>query len=221
MSIIKGNTKQVDVMEITSNGVRPTYCLSGLNWGLLQEVKTKIDAKKHWWAGPWKKQMAFVTRTIRNWPLIFSASLHIDKCYFTATLKSRIEDGKSLNGEGTDSILTPSLERTASKNAISTDVNVDTSALNLQIGTSSGESRLQLQLWDSHISRADFVKNGVQWMKNNYDIVQSDNCKEFYGEHVTFSPNMDHVTWFHIDGEEFEAKDIEIKLLRNKLKLFH
>lgn len=206
MAIIKGKTKQTDVIEIATEGVRPTYCLSGLNWGLLQTVKTKIDAKKHWWAGPWKKQMSFVTRTLRNWPTIFSACFNIDGIDIKSESDILDDDLQSVGGERTENL---------SKTGL-----VNASSVNLQIGSIGGKSLLHLQLLEAGISRTDFISSGIRWMKNNYDIVRTDSHRELFGEQLRLSPKMNDVTWFHIDGEEFEAKEIEVRVLKNKLQFF-
>ena len=224
LAIVKGNTKHMDVIEITTDGVRPTYSLSGLTWGLHQEVKQKIDAKKHWWAGPWKKEMAFVTRTVRNWPAYYSAFLDIDGCAVDMTL----ELNNGANNGATDShgpkrndSMVPSHLENHLKDKKSISFNSDMCALNLEITDFHGNSMLHVQLLGSDLQRADFIANGIKWMKNNYNIVQSVDAKEFLGEQVKLCPRMDYVTFFHIDGEEFEAKDVSLKLLKNKLCFFN
>jgi len=224
LAIVKGNTTRMDVIEITSDGVRPTYSLSGLTWGLLQEVKQKIDAKKHWWAGPWKKEMAFVTRTVRNWPSYYSALLGIDGC--AVDMKSDLKNGgnngvtDSQDPRRDDSVVPSHLENQF-KDKMSISLNSDMCALNLEIGDFHGNSMLHVQLLGSDMQRADFIANGIKWMKNNYNIVQYVDSKEFHGEQVKLCPRMDYVTFFHIDGEEFEAKDISLKLLKDKLCFFN
>ena len=221
MAIIKGTTRHIDVIEIASDRVRPTYCLSGLNWGLFQEVKAKIDAKKHWWAGPWKRQMAFITRTLRNWPSFYSAELNFDGCGIDKIpeLYSEVESGvvQSSDRIKNDALL-PSSE--TSKDDKTPSINTDMCTMNLQIGKDQGDSKLHIQLLDSNILRADFITNGIKWLKNNFNNVKSDSYKEYFAEQVTLWPRMDCATFFHIDGEEFEAKDVSVKIHKNKLLIF-
>lgn len=230
MSIIRGKTKTMDVMEVRSSGVRPTYCLSGISWGLFQEVKAKIDAKKHWWAGPWKKQMAFVTRTVKNWPSTYTALLTTGQ---VDTIETKEEQSRLLGDESqssdksrtadlSNSQLGNTMMNDTSKvpNTVGSNFESDLSTMNLQIRSDNGEPKLQVQLLGSNISRTDFITSGIRWIKNNYDIVQQDSFLAFFGDHVTLSPKMNGTTWFHIDGEEFEAKDVEVKILKNKLRFF-
>ena len=222
MAIVRGKTKHVDVMEVSSDGVRPTYCLSGLNWGLFQEVKTKIDAKKHWWAGPWKRHMAFVTRTLRNWPSFYSGLLYLDGHSVGEVPQPHIESESdsvnSLKRDKSNSLLTPKVENL--KDHESTQSAIKAGTINLEVANIDEHSEIHVQLLDSDISRTDFIAKGVKWMENNFSIVQSDGCKEFFAEHVRLSPKMDYVTFFHIDGEEFEAKDVSIEVHKDKLLFF-
>ena len=220
MAIVKGATRHINVIEVASDGVRPTYCLSGLNWGLFQEVKAKIDAKKHWWAGPWKKQMAFITRTLRNWPSFYSAELGFDGCSIDRIpeLYNDVENStvKSADRKKNDMSI-PSSETSRDDPSINTEI----CTMNLQIGNDHGDPKLHMQLLDSNILKADFISNGIKWMKNNFNIVRSDSYKEYFAEQVTLRPKMDCATFFHIDGEEFEAKDITVKIHKNKLLFFN
>ena len=229
MAVIKGETKLADVMEISTQGARPTYALSSLCWGVFQEVKVKIDAKKHWWAGPWKKQMAFILRSVKSWPSNYVASLTTSndnisglKQVYTAAQSEgkRSKVDESLDTQ--ESSISNRDDSLVQENGNNVDSPLQTmNGLQLQINNASKERSIKMQIWDDNLSRIDFIADGIKWIKNDYNIIESRNCKIIQADQLKLSPSMNDVTWYHIDGEEFEAKTVEVKILRNKLRFFH
>eukprot|EP00794_Sanderia_malayensis_P014322 gene14322-15811_t len=246
MAIIKGETKMVDVLEIESGGVRSTYALSGITWGLFQQAKVKIDAKKHWWAGPWKKQMAFVSRTVKNWPNQFWMSLVYWKnnseglCeelgqQEDVSLKAREENGVLKFAEISDK---RTLLHKIDEGAIEKDSNaepdasdsiennqtelptVQTSAVHIMLDRAGCDSKLDIQTWKADITRSEFISDGWKWLQSNYGKVDTSNCQTVACDKISLEPKSDELTWYAIDGEEFEAKPIKVKINRDKLRFF-
>ncbi len=256
MAIVKGNTKTADVLEIASEGVRSTYALSGLNWGLFQQVKTKINAKKHWWAGPWKKQMAFITRTVRNWPYQFYGSMICEgvnrdeglrnssvlkneddneiakhrNCFKVSEengviqLKETDDIGNSLDVEKT-TLETKTVDLNEgiahyNGNSHQPSSSLKTSGININLERTEDQSKLCAQVWNPDINRLDFVSDGLKWIESNYGKVETDSCSSILCDEINLQPSSEELTWYSIDGEEFEAKPVTIKIHRNKLKFF-
>lgn len=237
MSIIRGKARDADVMEIASEGVRPTYALSSIYWGLFQEVKTKIDAKKHWWAGPWKKEMAFVLRTVKNWPHIYTACLTFDQKDNIVSMtseepeilarKGNIHENKESEKVSKLDNLTESPKDCSStfpdqeeNNATSSSQPIHVSGLHVLLNNTDRQPKLQVQMWNSDLMRKELILNGAKWIKSDYGITESEKCKIIETEQMELNPRMNELTWYHIDGEEFEAKDIKISIIRNKLRFF-
>ena len=235
MTIIKGKAREADVIEIASEGVRPTYALSSIYWGLFQEVKTKIDAKKHWWAGPWKKEMAFVLRTVKNWPRIYTSCLTFDQKDMDLSIaseepeilarKENIHGSKELAMKlddlaenSKDYSLTVSNEQENYGFSHSQPVNV--SGLHVLLNDSHSQSKLQVQIWNDDLTRKELILNGSKWIQNDYGVIESEQSRIIEMEQMELNPRMNELTWYLIDGEEFEAKDIKISIIRNKLKFF-
>ena len=245
MAIVKGNTKKIDVIEIESEGVRSTYALSGLCWGLFQEAKTKIDAKKHWWAGPWKKQMAFISRTVRNWPHPYFMSLNAEdslkdsKDALSSDLESGREQGSKKGGNLENA--QNSEQNTAAgtvvnryqeiqgdnakinesgKTQVDDGSSSETSAVHITFDTTKESSKLQVQVWKAELSRSEFILDGWKWLDTGYGTVKTNNEVSLLNDEIKLSPQMDELTWYSIDGEEFEAKPVNLKILREKLTIF-
>ena len=237
MTIIKGKAMEADVIEVASEGVRPTYALSSIYWGLFQEVKSKIDAKKHWWAGPWKKEMAFVLRTVRNWPHLYTSCLTFDQK--NADLRINSKDSEILARRGNiyenkeiemvmklddlaenseDNSLTVSNEQENNESSHSQPINI--SGLHVLLNGNRSQPKLLVQIWNNDLTRKELILTGAKWIKNDYGIIESEQSRVIETEQMELNPRMNELTWYHIDGEEFEAKDIKISIIRNKLKLF-
>uniref|UniRef100_A0A3B3U9U8 Acylglycerol kinase, mitochondrial n=1 Tax=Poecilia latipinna TaxID=48699 RepID=A0A3B3U9U8_9TELE len=75
LSILKGETVPVDVLQIKGEKEQPVFALIGLRWGAFRDVAAKIS--KYWYLGPLKTNAAHWFHTLREWPLVHDVSVSL------------------------------------------------------------------------------------------------------------------------------------------------
>ncbi|CAN9498732.1 unnamed protein product [Ophioblennius macclurei] len=73
LSILKGETVPLDVLQIKGEKEQPVFALMGLRWGAFRDVAATIS--KYWYLGPLKTNAAHWFSTLREWPLIREVSV--------------------------------------------------------------------------------------------------------------------------------------------------
>nr|XP_046249368.1 acylglycerol kinase, mitochondrial [Scatophagus argus] len=81
LSILKGETVPLDVLQIKGEKEQPVFALMGLRWGAFRDVAATIS--KYWYLGPLKKHAAHWFSTLREWPLVRNVSVS----YLTPSLR--------------------------------------------------------------------------------------------------------------------------------------
>lgn len=73
LSILKGETVPLDVLQIKGETEQPVFALMGLRWGAFRDVAATIS--KYWYLGPLKTKAAHWFNTLREWPLVREVSV--------------------------------------------------------------------------------------------------------------------------------------------------
>ncbi|XP_072241509.1 acylglycerol kinase, mitochondrial [Leuresthes tenuis] len=73
LSILKGETVPLDVLQIKGETEQPVFALMGLRWGAFRDVAATIS--KYWYLGPLKTNAAHWFSTLREWPLVRDISV--------------------------------------------------------------------------------------------------------------------------------------------------
>ncbi|KAK2841974.1 hypothetical protein Q5P01_012174 [Channa striata] len=73
LSILKGDTVPLDVLQIKGEKEQPVFALTGLRWGAFRDVAATIS--KYWYLGPLKTNAAHWFRTLKEWPLVREISV--------------------------------------------------------------------------------------------------------------------------------------------------
>lgn len=68
LSILKGETVPLDVLQIKGEKEQPVFALMGLRWGAFRDVASSIT--KYWYLGPLKTKAAHWFKTLQEWPLV-------------------------------------------------------------------------------------------------------------------------------------------------------
>ncbi|KAJ0069670.1 hypothetical protein NL108_011950, partial [Boleophthalmus pectinirostris] len=68
LSILKGETVPLDVLQIKGEKEQPVFALMGLRWGAFRDVASRIS--KYWYLGPLKTKAAHWFKTLQEWPLV-------------------------------------------------------------------------------------------------------------------------------------------------------
>ncbi|KAK5902627.1 hypothetical protein CesoFtcFv8_007866 [Champsocephalus esox] len=73
LSILKGETVPLDVLQIKGETEQPVFALMGLRWGAFRDVAAKIS--KYWYLGPLKTNAAHWLSTLHDWPQVREVSV--------------------------------------------------------------------------------------------------------------------------------------------------
>uniref|UniRef100_A0A3P8UYQ3 Acylglycerol kinase, mitochondrial n=1 Tax=Cynoglossus semilaevis TaxID=244447 RepID=A0A3P8UYQ3_CYNSE len=73
LTILKGDTVPLDVLQINGEKEQPVFALMGLRWGAFRDVAAKLS--KYWYLGPMKTNAAHWFSTLREWPLVRDISV--------------------------------------------------------------------------------------------------------------------------------------------------
>lgn len=73
LSILKGETVPLDVLQIKGEKDLPVFALMGLRWGAFRDVASSIS--KYWYLGPLKTKASHWFRTLQEWPLVREVSI--------------------------------------------------------------------------------------------------------------------------------------------------
>lgn len=73
LSILKGETVPLDVLQIKGEKDQPVFAVMGLRWGVFRDVAATIS--KYWYLGPLKTHAAHLFSTLREWPLVRDVSV--------------------------------------------------------------------------------------------------------------------------------------------------
>lgn len=73
LSILKGETVPLDVLQIKGEKEQPVFALMGLRWGAFRDVAATIS--KYWYLGPLKTKAAHWFSTLQEWPQVRNISV--------------------------------------------------------------------------------------------------------------------------------------------------
>ncbi|XP_068129095.1 acylglycerol kinase, mitochondrial isoform X2 [Hyperolius riggenbachi] len=73
LSILKGETIPLDVLQIKGEQDQPVFAVTSLRWGSYRDAAEK--STKYWYLGPLKTRAAHLFSTLKEWPQRHQASL--------------------------------------------------------------------------------------------------------------------------------------------------
>ncbi|CAB4000800.1 Acylglycerol kinase, mitochondrial [Paramuricea clavata] len=209
LNILDNRTKDVSVMEITTTEGRPTYAVSHIEWGPLQDAK---ENRRYWWTGPLKRRLPYFLATLKKWPPAISAHLS----YTSADSQNT---GKCTSPQPT----TPSNqsnkhEKTEETKRLEKSSIVSLVGLFVKLFQDTKETFLQTSVLSSDLNKLDFIRCG--WKRENEGILTNQNMKTTESTEFDLRPLDEETSWYTIDGEKFEARPIHVKILTNKIRVF-
>ncbi|XP_046854525.1 acylglycerol kinase, mitochondrial-like [Xenia sp. Carnegie-2017] len=192
LNILNNNTKDVSVMEITTNEGKPTYAIEHIKWGPVQDAK---ENRRYWWTGPLKRILPYIVTVYKKWPPVVSA------------LVSYSPDD-TLNSVG-DEEKGKKLERFR---------DISFSGLCVKLVQDTKRSSLKASVMSSDLKKIDFIKLG--WRQESETTVHDERIKTAKCSQFHVKPQDEEISWFTIDGEKYEARNINVQILQNKIKMF-
>lgn len=243
LAVVDGFSKKMDVVEYKSEDGRNTYSLVGLTAGAYSEAEKK--KQKYWYFGPLKSKWTYIRSTLTQWPSVISGKLS----YLPATeentklqkivIKQPLPEVKRSWWNVLHLFYKPrpqnsqevfeevEAEDGQEEEYTSEDVTTVEFSVIAPIVQNQQQKIVapELHIGPSQIARKDFISEGFRREKLATRVYSSPDSRHSLVKRIKFVPDLPEDTekkvWYSIDGEQFEAVPVEIKLLRNRLNVFH
>ncbi|XP_047678025.1 acylglycerol kinase, mitochondrial isoform X2 [Tachysurus fulvidraco] len=226
LSILKGETVPLDVLQIKSEQEQPVFALLSLRWGSFRDVATSIS--KYWYLGPLKTRAAHWFSTLKEWPQTHHASV----LYLPPTPRPLdLPDVKPVRPSllyriyrRLQNYWTPPAEEPHVEAEPERWEDKQISTLELTISTHNRnpvkkrtDDSLVLSVEPDTLTVGQFITEGTKKAENPLEYtekalqIEASVCRLTVPQDAGF---------FDIDNEAFEAMPVEVKLLPRKLRFF-
>ncbi|XP_059169163.1 acylglycerol kinase, mitochondrial-like [Physella acuta] len=237
IAVVRAITKKVDVIKLQTTDDKTTFALTGLEVGAYRDAEDRKT--KYWYFGPLKSRWTYVRTAMKQWPPVINVKLSYIEATeanmafvdadFVQTQAPRKSwnfvdflfgrrHTKALDVKTTSNIEEENLEE---MNRIHQDVSTIelTVSVSTLVDKDSPFKALKLSLGPSQPNRLQVINEG--WLRNK----RKDFKLGSEGDSTVLAKRI-HIDvteegkWYNIDGEAYEAKPVDISLLRNKLNFF-
>ncbi|XP_069823389.1 acylglycerol kinase, mitochondrial [Dendropsophus ebraccatus] len=225
LSILKGETMPLDVLQIKGEQEQPVFALSGLRWGSFRDAAVK--STKYWYLGPLKTRAAYLFSTLKEWPQRHEASI----VFLGPTERPQEEEAKERPGRPPLHVrIYRRLVNYWSPPEVEVPVEVapepweeaQLSAVELSISTQNHQPDLQRPM-DSMsvciepdtISKSEFIRLGVEKTQDQYLCPKDARLLHVSRCNIRLPEGTEG--HFSIDSEEYDAMSVEVTLLPRKL----
>ncbi|XP_028405581.1 acylglycerol kinase, mitochondrial-like [Dendronephthya gigantea] len=215
LNILDNKTKNVSVMEITTTEGKPTYAVSHIEWGPLQDAK---ENKRFWWTGPLKRRLPYLLATLKKWPPSVSAQLSYISTTQDHDTTSKFDGEAPELLHATTSNHSIELRETVEEKTLEKSSQVSLVGFFVNLFQDTKETFLQTSMFSSDLNKLDFIKCG--WRREREGILSNQEMKTTETTEFYLRPMNDQTSWYTIDGEKFEARPIHVKILPNKIRVF-
>ncbi|KAJ8392020.1 hypothetical protein AAFF_G00083300 [Aldrovandia affinis] len=228
LSILKGETVRLDVLQIKGEQEQPVFALIGLRWGAFRDVATSIS--KYWYLGPLKTMAAHWFSTLKSWPQIHQASLS-----YQAPTPRPPEESPTVKPPRPSLIYRiirrlklywiPPIEEPPKEEKPEPWEDLQISTLELSINTHNRnpvlnrtEDSLQVCVEPDTMTVGDFVTIGREKAKDPTLCTKHGHKLEASACLLTLP--QEGAGFYNIDNEQYEAMPVEVRLLPRKLRFF-
>ncbi|CAL8374811.1 unnamed protein product [Arctogadus glacialis] len=227
LSILKGETVQLDVLEIKGEKEQPVFALMGLRWGAFRDAAATIS--KYWYMGPLKTKAAHWLSTLREWPLVREVSLsYLEPTLRPAELPTSRPPRASLPSRimrRLKNYWSPPVEETPKVEEPEKWTDRQFSTLELLIHTHN-KNPVERRLYDSLMIRAEpgnftvgeFIAAGNE--KESDPTIFTEKSTTLEASVCQLKLPEDVGGFYNIDNEEYDAMPVEVRLLPRKLRFF-
>uniref|UniRef100_H2SC60 Acylglycerol kinase, mitochondrial n=1 Tax=Takifugu rubripes TaxID=31033 RepID=H2SC60_TAKRU len=226
LSILRGVTVPLDVLQIKGEKDQPVFALMGLQWGAFRDAASKIS--KYWYLGPLKTYAAHWFSTLREWPLVRDISIS----HLAPTLRP---PDQPFEKPPRPSLLYRIARRL--KNYWNPPIEgkpeqwkeEKLSTLELLVQTHNNNPRINdslvIHAEPDNFSVADFITVGFvvsfkMNAKTKDPIIFSKNSTILEASACRLQLPEGAGGFYNIDNEEYEAMPVEVRLLPRKLRFF-
>ncbi|CAC5387449.1 AGK [Mytilus coruscus] len=219
---------------------RTSFSLSGLQTGVYRDAEARKS--KYWYFGPLKHRWTHIRTAMKEWPPVFKAKISYvlateenTKPVFTSQIKKQSPAPQSkswfsflykikpvkLDPKYNEEEMDDSLDEEITEELDTIEFCVNSSNLN---DPSKNLKGFECKIGPSEPNKTEVIKEG--WRRINDKSLQlgSPTDKSLIVKKIKLIPEIkdqEEASWFDIDGENYEAMPIEIKLLKNRLNVFY
>ncbi|XP_066489838.1 acylglycerol kinase, mitochondrial [Tiliqua scincoides] len=227
LSILKGETVPLDVLQIKGSKEQPVFALTGLRWGSYRDAGAKVS--KYWYLGPLKIQAAHFFNTLKEWPQKHLGSLtylgptprppeepeqKTSRPPLYIRLYKRLAHYWAPAPKEIPKEVTPEAWQEMPLSAIEFSITTQNRHLDLK----RTEDFMNICIEPDNISKGDYIKRGSQKMQDPLLCPEGSQCIQ--ASRCILQLPEDTEGSLAIDSEEYETMAVEVKLLPRKLHFF-
>lgn len=226
LSILKGDTIPLDVLQIKGETEQPVFALTCLQWGAYRDVAANIS--KYWYLGPLKTKAAHFFSTLKEWPQSHQVSVR----YLGPTARPPDETKEPSRPQLLTRIFhrlalywSPPKEEPPKETEPEPWQEVELSAVEVSISTHNrnpdlrrAEDALTICVEPDTLSKGDFIAMGSTKLTNPSICPERGVCVQ--ASSCQLNLPKDGAGFYSIDNEEYEAMPVEVTLLPRKLNFF-
>ncbi|KAF4101368.1 acylglycerol kinase, mitochondrial [Onychostoma macrolepis] len=227
LSILKGETVPLDVLQIKSEKEQPVFALLGLRWGAFRDVASSIS--KYWYLGPLKTRASHWFSSLKQWPQTHQASLsYLAPVPRPPDLPTEIPPRPNLlyriycrlknywNPPIEEPPKEPEPERWESKDISTLELTVSTHNKN-PVKRREDDSMV-ITLDSDSLTVGQFITEGTKKVLNTMESI--DDALQIEASAASLNLPEEGAGFYDIDNEEYEAMSVEVRLLPRKLRFF-
>ncbi|KAJ7329117.1 hypothetical protein JRQ81_015291 [Phrynocephalus forsythii] len=227
LSILRGETIPLDVLQIKGNKEQPVFAVTGLRWGSYRDAGAKVS--KYWYLGPLKIQAAHFFNTLKEWPQKHVASLNYlgptprppeepeqktSRPPLYIRLYKRLAHFWTPDPKEIPKEVVPEAWEETQLSAIEFSVTTQNRHLDLK----RTEDFMNICIEPDTVSKGDYIKRGLQKMQDPHLCPEGSQCLQ--ASRCILQLPEDTEGFLSIDNEEYEAMPVEVGLLPRKLQFF-
>ncbi|XP_016338766.1 acylglycerol kinase, mitochondrial [Sinocyclocheilus anshuiensis] len=227
LSILKGETVPLDVLQIKSEKEQPVFALFGLRWGAFRDVASSIS--KYWYLGPLKTRAAHWFSSLKQWPQSHQASLsYLAPVPRPPDLPTEIPPRPNLlyriycrlknywNPPIEEPLKEPEPERWESKDISTLELTVSTHNKN-PVKRREDDSMV-ITLDSDSLTVGQFITEGTKKVLKPMESIED--ASQIEASAASLNLPEEGAGFYDIDNEEYEAMSVEVRLLPRKLRFF-
>ncbi|XP_044296966.1 acylglycerol kinase, mitochondrial isoform X3 [Varanus komodoensis] len=227
LSILRGETIPLDVLQIKGNKDQPVFAVTGLRWGSYRDAGAKVS--KYWYLGPLKIKGAHFFNALKEWPQKHLASL----TYLGPTPRPPEEPEQKTSRpplyirlyKRLANYWAPVPKEIPTEATSESWQEVQLSAIEFSVTTQNRnldlkrtEDFMNICIEPDTISKGDYIKRGSQKIQDPHLCPEGGQCLQASRCILQLPENTEGS--LAIDNEEYEAMSVEVKLLPRKLQFF-
>uniref|UniRef100_A0AAY4E5D5 Acylglycerol kinase, mitochondrial n=1 Tax=Denticeps clupeoides TaxID=299321 RepID=A0AAY4E5D5_9TELE len=226
LSILKGETMSLDVLQIKGERELPVFALLSLRWGAFRDAAATIS--KYWYLGPLKTQAAHWFSSLKAWPQVHQASLSIlppmprppdeplhkpPRPGLLSRIVLRLKNYWDPPVE--EPVKAPEPERWQEKEVSAVELSVSTH--NKNPAQWRAKDSLLVCIEPENFTMGQFITVGS---KAEDPSVRSPSSEQLEAGACRLHLPQEGAGFYNIDNEEYEATSAEVRLLPRKLRFF-